>query len=121
MKVGFTGTQRGLTERQRVMLGLYLAGLEGACEEFHHGDCIGADAEAHELVRRYNVPVVIHPPDNSSKRAFCSDYHAAMPLSPYLARNRDIVDAVDLMIACPSGIEVRRSGTWATVRYARQK
>ena len=38
---------------------------------------------------------------------------------PYLARNRDIVDASDLMLACPAEQqEVLRSGTWATIRYA---
>ncbi len=41
---------------------------------------------------------------------------------PYLERNRDIVDASEVLIACPSTREeVMRSGTWATVRYARKK
>ena len=39
----------------------------------------------------------------------------------YLDRNHDIVDAADVLIAAPSGTtEKRRSGTWATVRYARK-
>ena len=39
----------------------------------------------------------------------------------YLERNRDIVDACDILIACPRTLkEELRSGTWATVRYARK-
>ena len=41
---------------------------------------------------------------------------------PYLERNRAIVDACDILIACPKGMqEEQRSGTWATVRYARRR
>ncbi len=39
-----------------------------------------------------------------------------------LDRNRDIVAAVSILIAAPeTDIEEQRSGTWATVRYARKK
>ena len=40
---------------------------------------------------------------------------------PPLVRNRNIVRAVDIMIAAPAtDKEELRSGTWATVRYCRQ-
>jgi outer membrane protein insertion porin family len=38
-----------------------------------------------------------------------------------LDRNRAIVDSCDVLIACPKGPEEQRSGTWATVRYARKQ
>jgi hypothetical protein len=40
----------------------------------------------------------------------------------YLVRDKHIVQASDLMVACPKGLreETRGSGTWATVRYARE-
>ena len=44
MIVGFTGTQRGMTETQRSVVHALLACLPVVT--FHHGDCIGADAEA---------------------------------------------------------------------------
>lgn len=40
---------------------------------------------------------------------------------PYMERNRAIVDASDVLIACPYEIvepEFGRSGTWSTIRYA---
>jgi len=41
---------------------------------------------------------------------------------PYLERNHNIVDESELLIACPKSKEEElRSGTWATVRYARKK
>lgn len=88
--------------------------------EFHHGDCVGADAEAHEIAGDFLLPVrrVIHPPTDPKFRAFC-DGEEVLPEKDYLERNRDIVDWVQLMVACPGeNDEVLRSGTWATIRYA---
>lgn len=44
------------------------------------------------------------------------------PAKPYLERNKDIAnEGIDGLIAAPSGwVEELRSGTWATVRYARK-
>jgi len=43
-----------------------------------------------------------------------------LPKEP-LARNRDIVNMSDILIAAPGEkAEVLRSGTWATIRYARK-
>jgi hypothetical protein len=119
--IGFSGTQRGMKIRQRLAL---LKELERTFESglavnmfFHHGDCIGADAAAHVIAVNIGYLVVIHPPDDSSKRAFCRGY--ALPSKPYLDRNRDIASS-DRLIAVPKEYEKRvRSGTWSTVRYAR--
>ena len=67
MRIGFTGTQRGMTIRQRTELAILLRNVSG---EFHHGDCIGADAEAHEIARRSSFTLIGHPPDLSTKRAY---------------------------------------------------
>lgn len=121
MKIGFTGTQRGMTEAQkecvRVLLAAY--GLES---EFHHGDCIGADAEAHQLAWIRDIKVVIHPPKNPNKRAFCQGAWIEREPKNYLSRNHDIVDAASVLIATPGEAEEQlRSGTWATIRYARKR
>ena len=121
--IGFTGTQRGMTEAQRLKLGTILAvGSTKGVGVLHHGDCVGADAQAHELAQKWMIPVIIHPPENSSKRAFCGGSLASLPPQPYLVRNHFIVDACDVLVATPGeATEQLRSGTWATIRYARKR
>lgn len=118
IKVGFTGTSKGMSILQKQALKELLERYRP--EEFHHGDCIGADEEAHRIAVGLNIPVVLHPPHSPHTRAFCKTgikwKHIA---KPYLVRNHEIVDAVDLLIAAPKRIEEElRSEIWATVRYA---
>jgi hypothetical protein len=90
--------------------------------EFHHGDCIGADAEAHDIVREFfpNVRIIAHPPIIKSKRAFKKADESKEP-KEYLIRNHEIVDAVEYMFGAPkTDMEELRSGTWATIRYSRK-
>lgn len=56
-----------------------------------------------------------------SNRAFCKGAVVTYKPEPYLDRNHYMVDRCNLLIACPEGIEALRSGTWATVRYARKR
>jgi len=119
MKVGFTGTQEGMSVRQRKKLISVLRALSVPypIDEFHHGDCIGADKQFHEIV---NDPerTYIHPPINEVKRAWCYSKHI-LKSKPYLDRNHDIVNSTDVLIVAPkTNQEVLRSGTWATLRYA---
>jgi hypothetical protein len=87
-----------------------------------HGDCIGADADFHAIAVALGLPVAVHPPDNSSKRAFCQGATLVLDPLPYLVRNHAIVDRSDRMIAAPGERkEQLRSGTWATIRYARKQ
>jgi hypothetical protein len=121
MKIGFTGTQRGMTEAQQWAVARELDALPPG-HEFHHGDCIGADAEAHFLAKNRGYRVVIHPPTDEKKRAFCAGYVAILRPAPYLERNQAIVAAVDRLIAAPAeDREILRSGTWATIRHALRK
>lgn len=115
MIVGFTGTQNGLTLYQREALREYLHSLP--VKEFHHGDCIGADAAAHAFMYR-RTWVKTWPSNRKDKRAFCNAAASAPPMPP-LDRNKLIVAACDLLVACPKNMfEEGRSGTWATVREA---
>lgn len=120
--VGFTGTQRGLEEPQLAALDRLLGDLayQHGSIELHHGDCVGADEVAHDLADNSCFDITIHPPDDDSKRAFCTGGISRDP-KPYLERNRDIVDESRILIACPNGAERMRSGTWSTIRYARTK
>lgn len=122
MIVGFTGTRKGTTCQQFHALYAWLR----ACPAvgFHHGACLGADVEAcrlaHDLYGRNAI--VAHPSnigDMTSPVALELSYMMTPPRPP-LARNRDIVNACDVLLACPEGPETLRSGTWSTVRFARK-
>jgi hypothetical protein len=118
MKIGFTGTQRDCTPAQIDRLGDELARHQGG--EFHDGDCVGSDDTAHALALGYEYKTVLHPPNNPSKRAF-NRAAIVRQNKPYLERNHDIVDETDMLIATPGEFnEQLRSGTWATLRYARK-
>lgn len=119
-RFGFTGTQQGMSPDQRATLRNYLAGGSG---ELHHGDCVGADAEAHAVAMECGYCPVLHPPTNYSKRAWCEvPRHLMRREKPYLDRNRDIVDETVALIATPAEFDEQpRGGTWYTVRYARKR
>lgn len=116
--LGFTGTQRGMSERQLQKLQNLLEGFHRQGYRcFHHGDCVGADEEAAELARDIGYGLVCHPPVEPRKRAFVPSDFEHEPRT-YLLRNHDIVKSVRKMIAAPGEHnEVLRSGTWATIRY----
>lgn len=120
MAIGFTGTQLGLVWKQKSTLKSVLEKLRPVFSKFHHGDCIGADKQANDLARELNYRIVSHPPSNEKKRAFC-EADQVLPPKEYLARNHDIVNCSQVLIACPKeSQEVVRSGTWSTIRYARK-
>jgi len=119
MRIGFTGTRKGMTEEQRQTVRPLLADLKP--EEAHHGDAIGADAEFHAPAKETGVALlVIHPPKADAERAFCQG-NTIRPARHHLARNRRSVDETELLIATPRGFkEELRCGTWATIRYGRK-
>lgn len=119
LRIGFTGTAKGMTPYQATRVNLYLASFaERGAVEFHHGDCIGADSEAHDLARKNGLLIVGHPPVDPKARAF-RECDMLWEELPYLVRNHDIVHATNIMIVAPrSRREELRSGTWATYRYA---
>ena len=120
MKIGFTGSRHGMTKRQRDALRVLLTTGLWQKPELHHGDCIGADSEAHGYAKYYGLRIVIHPPDVDRVRAGCNGDAKRRP-KPYLQRNRDIVDETDCLVAAPATMrEQARSGTWSTIRYARK-
>lgn len=118
-RIGFTGSQRGMTREQRLTFRRHLGRLPHI-ETFHHGDCIGADAQAHDVADERGIMTIAHPPTVATKRAFKTASVTRKP-RPYIERNRRIVDESDEIIATPAEFEEQlRSGTWSTVRYARR-
>ena len=96
--------------------------FENGAHELHHGGCTGVDELAHTMAIEAGVAVVVHPPKDTKHEG---KYEGALWVRPrldYLVRNREIVLESDLLIALPtSRTEVLRSGSWATIRYARTK
>lgn len=132
MKIGFTGTRDGMTAKQYMRVSDWLQDMQecDVVEELHHGCCVGADADFQKLIIRGRIgsgeyawgPNHAHPCD--IKGMVCLDTEAMAdevrrPLPP-LERNRNIVNACDVLLACPKGPEELRSGTWSTVRFARK-
>lgn len=128
-KIGFTGSRRGLTAKQKIILSEL---IPPKSFELHHGDCVGADEWAHEFVYYYGhhkKRIVVHPPSDPKLRAFCGlikfsgDFVEIREEKEYLERNKDIVDETEYLLAFPNRDIVHRGpgggGTWSTVRYAK--
>ena len=119
MRIGFTGTAQGMSDAQRASVSSLLADCSER-DEFHFGDCVGADEEAFQLAAFIGLRTIAHPPRNEYKRAFCPADEVRVA-KEYLARNGDIANECEMLIAAPKeASEELRSGTWATVRYARK-
>ena len=122
--IGFTGTRAGMTSTQMKTFQRIIGRYAGVV--LHHGDCLGADENAHRLVTVSGGRVEIWPPDKDAARAYL---HLVRPkqvlkvheVAPYLERNRSIVENTEFLIAVPHTrhMTYRGSGTWYTFRYAR--
>lgn len=90
---------------------------------FHHGDCVGADAEAHVLAKLLGWSIIKHPgrPIGDHARANMIGYEECWTVQPPLTRNIKIVQQSGILIAAPSGTEEQRrgSGTWHAIRQTR--
>jgi hypothetical protein len=122
MIVGFTGTQHGMTDEQKIQVRSLLTNHYDYHGDnwFHHGDCIGADHEADLIAREMGWRIHIHPPTKPDKRAFCEvrPKDVRDRAYGYLIRNQHIVKMCDMLIACPRRAARLRSGTWYTLNYA---
>lgn len=124
MKVGFTGTRNGMTRAQRDVLDGLLRGFypDFSPTQLDHGDCVGSDAEADEAGHLFGLYVVVHPPVDEALRAFCRYANETRPAKTHFARNRDIVDETDHLVATPATMQEEAfGGTWYTIRYARKR
>ena len=103
MNIGFTGTRQGMSAHQLAELRMYLRAW--APGTFHHGAAVGADTEAARVATELGYEIKAYPAIKGHE----------------LERNLLIVAACDRLLATPyQDVEILRSGTWATVRYARK-
>lgn len=121
--LGFTGSREGPTEEQKATwekMTIWLSGIG-----MHNGCAVGSDRYVLE-----NLPAVSSCslwPANLDGSTWAKDFakrHLATEILPILSpldRNKYIVSHSHGLIAFPStDTEVLRSGTWATIRYARK-
>lgn len=124
-KVGFTGTQYGMSNYQKdevrsILISLAVKFGVGSLE-FHHGNCVGSDEQSARMAKELGFWVVAHPPIDTKKM---SDFVSDEIRTPkqYLDRNKDIVDECNELIATTRTTEEQlRSGTWSTIRYVKRK
>ncbi|MDP3085978.1 MAG: hypothetical protein Q8N44_20100 [Rubrivivax sp.] len=118
LNIGFTGSRKGMTDAQKAKVKELMSLLHP--NESHHGDATGSDMEFHQIARSlHGSKIVTHPSDATQYRAYCPANETRAPLPP-LTRNKNIVNAVDMLIATPDGTKEKpRSGTWSTIRAAK--
>jgi hypothetical protein len=122
IKIGFTGLRFGMTPPQKVAI-TRLEVFTTKVLEAHHEDYLGSDADFHHFIREIDqgIRIIIHlcipanHPDDTTLRAFCKGDHTSEPKS-FFARNRDIVDETDMLIATPA-IKKETGETWYTINY----
>lgn len=130
MIVGFTGTRRGPTPAQHAAMDRFLLRLfvNHGAQVLVHGGAVGCDTFAHHTVTasglNRDIPILVFPaiegPCSSVVNIPMGNCLIAEPI-PTLERNRIIAGISTGLIAVPAtDREEQRSGTWATVRYARE-
>ena len=127
LNIGITGTRQGANMKQMRRLRDYLQMLKDQQVDWclHEGACEGVDHEMFMLAQEMGLKRIHCYPaaDVPNLWRVHSQYpHVTMhEPKPPLDRDRDIVAACDHLIVVPATPqEVRRSGTWATWRYAKQ-
>lgn len=128
MILGFTGTRRGMTEAQKQTVIRVFALRKPS--RVHHGACEGADRDLWKICRESGRYLLLPPiaqtfwPGDEEQHDWAifsaDDGDIVQPVSPYLRRNGSIVRQSDALLSTPKGMEVRRSGTWSTIRFARK-
>lgn len=124
VNLGITGTRYGMNKaQQKAFITTVSKLLEKypTLNTFHQGCCIGVDTESARLMKNlYGFIVIDHPPTNKSLVGdFVGDQ--AREDKNYLARNRDIVNESQVMIAITNQMtmpEPPSGGTWYTLNYS---
>lgn len=115
--LGFTGTRSGMTAQQKSAV-TEIVKMKSPIFVVH-GDCEGADTDFHNICLPL-FPIRIRPCNHKS-RAWNEGASDMREVKGPLERNKDIVRDATLLIATPpTHEEIKRSGTWHTIRYARK-
>jgi hypothetical protein len=118
--LGFTGTRSGMSFEQKQLADVIIRAIQPNLVV--HGDCTGADTDFHQISLAHKDELKIRiRPCNHRSRAWNDGADEITEVKSPLVRNLDIVkDSSTLLAAPPTEEELRRSGTWHTVRAARR-
>lgn len=136
MKIGFTGTRSGMSDRQKELVMRELSVIVAHEKDevfFFHGGCVGADMDFHFFSKEFRElkdetkKIEIHVyqghsaknPNDHSLRGDYRDADIIYPSKTYFERNRSIVNDCDLLIATPYN-DNQQGGTWYTINYAKK-
>lgn len=124
MILGFTGTRHGMSPAQCLavtrILGLVRSDTSEA-HHFHDGMCVGADNQAAEMAEILEFTTIGHPGPKGRWQSLKKRDQVWAPKT-HFARNRDIVNLAQLVIAAPfEQTEQETGGTWYTIRYAKKR
>jgi hypothetical protein len=119
--IGFTGTRRGLTDSQRIIMRRILVIMPDFIA--HHGAAPGADQAFDAMCVNLTActSIVMHPSTHRLDEypsAVLGPLRVRRPARPPLDRNEDIVGEAQIVIACPARATPYRSGTWSAIRDA---
>lgn len=129
MNIGFTGTRKGMTRKQKAKIKLFFEGhlldldmMERDTWVVRHGGCDGSDDDFHNIASEYADMIYVYPGDEQQKTKYKnSRFVTVTEIKPYLERNKDIVHMTGGLLATPKGFkEEKRSGTWMTIRHAKK-
>lgn len=118
----FTGTHRGMSAKQLERLFEVWGVLRP--DIVTNGCCEGADRQLHGVAAAQDIATEFFP-SNPEQREWAESVQGIMEVvhrvEPPLKRNRSMVATGRRgLVAAPYTVaEITRSGTWATVRYAR--
>ncbi len=123
MILGFSGTRMGPTPAQHDAFRDFVRRFRPA--RFVHGGARGCDTLAHYVVRAAcpDIVIEIHPTEDAGSTVWMPSGNCEIyPKLPPLERNRIIVSRCYGLLAMPQrdAEDWAGSGTWATVRYARE-
>lgn len=122
LAIGVTATRKGITLYQSRQAQRWLEMLRPYSYRFHHGNCRGGDIDLATIAARLDYFLIAHPSNlkTYNDKTFGLN-NRVLDAQPPLDRNQVIVQRVDLLLVCPKTMgEEMRSGTWFTVRRARE-
>lgn len=130
MIIGFTGTRIGMTHSQYTEVSRQF--LEFQPDILLNGGAVGADEQvicwlvSNRTLMKPKMKVEVYPASDPRERYWDRYLNQGLietiwPVLKPLERNRVIAERCDRLIAAPDSYhEELRSGTWATIRYAKK-